>query len=133
MKSVHEDDLERRKMVVSFSPRLLLRIEGLTLLLLSATGFFSTGGSWLFFLLLLLVPDLSMLGYLRNPRLGAAVYNLFHSYPLPALLLAVGQFSEGSVLLHLALVWFSHIGMDRAFGYGLKYGTSFKATHLARI
>ena len=33
----------------------------------------------------------------------------------------------------VALVWFAHIGMDRALGYGLKYDTDFKDTHLGRI
>jgi hypothetical protein len=30
----------------------------------------------------------------------------------------------------LALIWLAHIGLDRALGYGLKYPTAFRHTHL---
>jgi hypothetical protein len=29
------------------------------------------------------------------------------------------------------LIWTAHIAMDRALGYGLKYPTAFKSTHLS--
>jgi hypothetical protein len=38
-----------------------------------------------------------------------------------------------STALRLALVWFAHIGMDRALGYGLKYDDAFTHTHLGII
>jgi Domain of unknown function (DUF4260) len=37
------------------------------------------------------------------------------------------------VAMAVALIWFAHIGMDRTVGYGLKYPTSFKDTHLQRV
>ena len=38
------------------------------------------------FLILFLIPDLSMVGYLRGPVLGARVYNLAHTYVVPLFL-----------------------------------------------
>ena len=35
--------------------------------------------------------------------------------------------------VQLALIWLSHIGGDRLLGYGLKYSTAFKDTHLDRV
>ena len=113
-------------------PAALLRAEGMTMLLGSALLYWLYGGSWWLFALLLLTPDASMLGYLGGPRVGAAVYNAFHSYPLPAVLAAYGLLGGLPLTLGVALVWFAHIGMDRAVGYGLKYPTAFGDTHLGR-
>ena len=41
------------------------------------------GWSWLAYLLLILAPDLSMLGYLAGPRTGALAYDLAHFAALP--------------------------------------------------
>jgi hypothetical protein len=114
-------------------PAALLRAEGMTMLLGSALLYWLHGGSWWLFLLLLLAPDASMLGYLAGPRFGAAAYNAFHSYPLPAALAAFGLLGGFHLALAVALVWFAHIGMDRAVGYGLKYPSAFGDTHLGRV
>jgi hypothetical protein len=114
-------------------PAALLRVEGATMLAGSVLLYWTGGGSWWLFALLLLAPDLSMLGYLAGPRVGAVVYNAFHSYPLPAALGLVGLFVGAPLAVSVALVWFAHIGMDRLMGYGLKYSTGFKDTHLQRI
>jgi Domain of unknown function (DUF4260) len=84
-------------------------------------------------LLLFLVPDLSMLGYLSGPQTGAVTYNLFHTYVLPGLLAALGLLTGSTLLVSLALVWFAHIGFDRMVGYGLKYPTGFFDTHLHHL
>jgi hypothetical protein len=114
-------------------PAAMLRVEGATMLAGSVLLYWTGGGSWWLFALLLLAPDLSMLGYLTGPRVGAVVYNAFHSYPLPAALGLVGLFVGVPLAVSVALVWFAHIGMDRLMGYGLKYPTNFKDTHLQRI
>ena len=85
------------------------------------------------FAILLLAPDLSALGYLGGSGVGAAVYNLFHNYVLPGVLVAFGVLSGSGLAVWVALVWFAHIGMDRLIGYGLKYPGSFNETHLGRI
>jgi hypothetical protein len=114
-------------------PAVLLKAEGMTILVGSALLYWLFGGSWWLFLLLLLVPDASMLGYLGGPRFGAVAYNAFHSYPLPAVLAAFGLLGGFPLALAVALVWFAHIGLDRTVGYGLKYPTAFGDTHLGRV
>ena len=114
-------------------PPVLLRIEGAVLLLLSVLLYALNGESWLLFVLLFLVPDLSMLGYLSGPQTGAVSYNLFHTYALPGLLAAFGLLSRSPLLVSLTLVWFSHIGFDRMVGFGLKHPTGFSDTHLHRL
>lgn len=113
-------------------PKVFLRLEGATLLLGSAAAYFALGGHWLLFALLLLAPDVAMLGYLFGKRLGAHLYNLFHGTPLPAALLAYGFFAGQPLAVSVALIWFTHIGLDRMIGYGLKYSSGFKDTHLGR-
>jgi uncharacterized protein DUF4260 len=120
-------------------PRLLVdtvalqRVEGGMLLMLSLLIYWRLAGPWLWYLLLILAPDLFMLGYLAGPRLGAAVYNLGHTWLLPGILAAVGIVGGTSLALDVALIWFGHIGVDRLLGYGLKLPTGFQDTHLGRI
>lgn len=114
-------------------PKVLQRIEGGVLLALSVLLYGRSGGEWWLFALVLLAPDLSALGYLGGRDLGAAAYNLFHSYLLPGVLVAFGVLSGSGVAVSLALIWFAHIGMDRLIGYGLKYAGSFNETHLGKI
>jgi hypothetical protein len=78
----------------------------------------------------ILLPDLFMLGYLRGTRAGAAVYNLGHSYPLPAAMSLAGALGHHPLTLALGLLWLAHIGMDRLARYGLKYDVSFQHTRL---
>jgi hypothetical protein len=114
-------------------PAVLLRTEGATLLALTVFGYERYGRSWWLFLILLLVPDVGMVGYLANPRLGAFTYNLMHTYLGPAVLIVVGIAGSSTIALSIGLIWFAHIGMDRLLGYGLKYPTNFKDTHLQRV
>jgi hypothetical protein len=104
-------------------PASLLRVEGAVVFGMSVLLYWMNGGSWWLFALLLLAPDLSMLGYLAGRRVGVAVYNVFHAYPLPAVLAAFGLLEGSPVAVSGALIWFAHIGMDRVLGYGLKYPT----------
>lgn len=113
-------------------PRRLLHIEGATLFIAATAFFFWTGGVWWWYALLLLAPDLTMLGYLAGPKMGALIYDLGHAYPAPALLGLIGILAGAPFLLSLASIWFAHIGMDRTVGYGLKYASGFRDTHLQR-
>ncbi len=114
-------------------PAVLLRAEAVAMLAASVTLYWLNGESWWLFALLLLAPDASMLGYLAGPKVGAAVYNTFHSYPLPAALGIFGLLVGVPLAVAVSLIWFAHIGMDRAIGYGLKYESGFKDTHLGRV
>ena len=82
---------------------------------------------------LLLTPDIFMLGYLRDTKLGSIFYNLGHSYPVAALVTMLGFALALPVTIAIGAIWFGHIGWDRMLGYGLKYGTSFKHTHLGDL
>jgi hypothetical protein len=115
------------------SPRILLHLEGATVLLLSVLFYFQQGGHWLLFILLLLTPDFSMVGYLAGPRIGSISYNIAHIYLWPLTLIAIASSTHSALMLQLALIWSAHIGMDRMLGYGLKYPTAFKDTHLQRL
>ncbi len=112
------------------SPKRLLRLESAALLAVSLLVYWKIGGNWLAFAVLLLVPDASMVGYMRGDRIGATVYNLVHLYLWPSVLAVIGILMSNEVTLSLALIWFSHISMDRSLGYGLKLPTGFKHTHL---
>lgn len=110
-----------------------LRLEGAAVLLLAVLLYQRKGGGWLPFALLLLAPDLSMLGYLRGPRVGALSYNAFHVYLGPTLLGTAALVLAQPVLVSGALIWLAHIGLDRSLGYGLKLPTGFQHTELGPI
>ncbi len=114
-------------------PGMLLRIEGLTVLGTAVILYAQSGFSWWMFALLLLTPDLAMVGYVINKQVGSILYNIFHTYPLPTLLILLSFLINAPLALQLGLIWLAHIGMDRIFGYGLKYSTDFKATHMNRV
>jgi hypothetical protein len=118
----------------SLNPRLLLRLEGAAVFAVSLFtyqgSFGGSHGRWLLFALLFLLPDLSMIGYALNPRVGAIMYNAVHTYVGPILLAAYALGRGDPTMFHLALIWTAHIGFDRLLGYGLKYPTRFKDTHL---
>jgi hypothetical protein len=108
-------------------------MEGAVVFGLALFLYWRIDGNWLLFIVLLLVPDVGMLGYVRNTRLGAATYNLFHTSVAPLLVGGAGVLTGSQLLLSAALIWLAHIGMDRALGYGLKYPTTFKDTHLGHV
>jgi hypothetical protein len=115
------------------SPKILLRLEGTAVLIAACIAYQQVHGSWLLFAVLLLSPDLFMLGYLLNPKIGAAAYNLVHTYIGPILLLCIVWIANSPSALPFVLIWLAHVGMDRMFGYGLKYPTAFKDTHFCRV
>ena len=95
--------------------------------------YFDAGYGWLLLVVLILAPDLSMLGYLVGPRVGALSYDLVHTYAGPVVLGVAGVLGGYETAVQIALIWLAHIGVDRLLGYGLKYPTGFKDTHLQRV
>ena len=85
------------------------------------------------FLMLLLVPDVSMLGYLAGPHAGAILYNVVHNWATAGALLLLGFLVPVGPLIVAGAILLAHVGIDRALGYGLKYPTAFQDTHLGRI
>jgi hypothetical protein len=117
---------------VTQMPRLLLRLEGLAVLLGSLLAYRLLGNSWLLFAALLLVPDLSMLAYLAGPRWGAIGYNAIHTYLAPGLLVGAMGLRLIPVFWQVPLIWLFHIGLDRALAFGLKHPMGFRYTHLSQ-
>lgn len=117
----------------SSMPGALLRLEGLAVLIGSVTLYFHEEWSWITLLVLILAPDLAMLGYLVNSRVGAITYDVIHTYALPLALLVFGFLADEPTAMQIATIWLAHIGADRMLGYGLKYATGFKDTHLQRV
>jgi hypothetical protein len=114
-------------------PSALLRTEESTLFLATLLAYQHLHYSWLLFAILFLTPDLFMLGYLINVRIGATTYNLAHTLTLPLALLWVSYLQHWPLAASIALIWTAHIAFDRLLGYGLKYPTHFKDTHLQHI
>jgi hypothetical protein len=111
----------------------LLRLEHAAMALAALVAYQLTGASWWLFAALILVPDLSMLGYLAGPRMGALCYNAVHSWIAPVVLWLVALAGGWPPLTHLALILAAHIAIDRMLGYGLKRTSGFQDTHLGTI
>jgi hypothetical protein len=114
-------------------PRVLLRLEGAAVFGVAVTLYFHEGYGWLALLLLALAPDLSMIGFAAGNAVGAAAYDAAHTYVLPLALGLAAYLADAQLPLQVALVWLAHIGVDRLVGYGLKYPSDFKDTHLQRV
>ena len=119
--------------VVTSKPRLWLRLDALTLLVASLLLFATTHEPWWLVPLIILLPDVFMVGYLRDTRLGALTYNVGHTYLLPATVTLLALAGHHPLVLAIGLLWLGHIGMDRVLGYGLKYDSAFRHTHLGDL
>jgi len=89
--------------------------------------------AWWYFPALLLTPDLGMLGYLVNTKIGAWLYNFVHHKALGISMLVLGFYLQNQVILLVGTILFAHSAFDRMMGYGLKYEDSFGNTHLGKI
>jgi len=107
-----------------------LKMEEVALFALSIAVFSTLPFAWWWFPVLLLVPDISMLGYLINPRIGAFGYNLGHHRALGLGVYGVGFWTGNAVLMLVGVILFGHAAFDRIWGYGLKYASGFRYTHL---
>ncbi|HEX9381083.1 MAG TPA: DUF4260 domain-containing protein [Gaiellaceae bacterium] len=114
-------------------PGLLLRLEGLAILIAALLLYFNAGFGWVLLVALILAPDLSMAAYLLGPRTGALGYDTLHTEAFPIILGSVGIVADAESATRIALIWLAHIGADRLLGYGLKYPSAFKDTHLQRV
>ena len=99
---------------------------------------------WWCYVLLFVGPDISMLGYLANTRVGAFAYNFFHHKGIALLIMTAAAFSDLATVFHvrtqaelgflvLGVILYGHASLDRIFGYGLKFGDNFHHTHLGWI
>jgi hypothetical protein len=110
-----------------------LRAEGVVAFVAGLMAWVGLGGNPVVLVALILVPDVSMLGYLRGPRVGAIAYNLVHSWATAGIVAGAGLLLGQGWLVLAGVLLLTHAGMDRGLGYGLKYPTAFQDTHLGRI
>jgi hypothetical protein len=113
--------------------KMILKVEELGQFVLGMVLFSQLQYDWWVFLVWILVPDIGILGYFINLKVGAITYNVFHHKGIAIMLLLLGMFFLGEVFTLAGIILFSHASMDRIFGYGLKYSDSFKHTHLGII
>jgi len=111
----------------------VLKIEELAQFILGIVLFSLLDFSWWWFPALILIPDIGMLGYLINSRIGAATYNIFHHKGIAIGVMLAGYYLSMPILSLVGIILFSHSAMDRMFGYGLKFADSFNNTHLGTI
>jgi len=110
-----------------------LRAEGAAAFAGGITAWLLLGGAPIWLIVLILVPDLAIAGYVRGPHVGAVVYNVVHNWATAGIFLGLGFAITVPGLVLAGVLLIAHVGMDRALGYGLKYPTSFQDTHLGRI
>ena len=111
----------------------LIKLEEAAQFALSIFLFANLPFAWWVYPALLLLPDVSMLGYLMNARVGAFSYNLFHHKALAIAVGVAGFVLQNNELMLAGIVLFGHSSMDRLMGYGFKYATGFTDTHLGRV
>ena len=111
----------------------LIKLEEAALFGLGIYLFSLLNYAWWWFPALLLIPDLSMIGYGFGSKVGARVYNIAHHRGIAIVTYLLGIYFESESLTLTGIMLFSHSSMDRMFGYGLKYEKGFKFTHLGEI
>lgn len=109
----------------------LIILEEIMMFVLGIFLFQQLGYVWWLFLVLLFVPDLSMIGYFVNTHIGAVIYNFFHHRALHILIYIVGAMMNMNSIMLAGVILFSHSSLDRTVGYGFKYKDAFKHTHLS--
>jgi len=111
----------------------LLRIEALVFLLFSLVIYNYFGGSWVILIVLFFTPDVSLIGYFKDKKTGAIIYNIVHNYILAIILMLSGFLLFKNVLImQFGVILFAHVSLDRFLGFGLKYQYDFKSTHIQK-
>lgn len=110
-----------------------LKLEELLMFVLGIIAFNQLDFVWWFFLIVILTPDIGMLGYLINAIIGAITYNIFHHKGLAIIIYLAGVYYLNDIVKLIGIILFSHASFDRVFGYGLKFFDGFKNTHLGKI
>jgi hypothetical protein len=111
----------------------LLQSEEILSFLFALYLFNTLNYSWWLFIALFFTPDVSMVGYLFGPKIGAWMYNLIHHKGVALILIAFGILINLPWIELIGIILFAHASFDRILGYGLKYESGFKKTHLGEI
>ena len=111
----------------------VIQLEELGMFLLSIFLFNQLSFAWWWFPALILLPDISMVGYAAGNKIGAIVYNFFHHKAVAIAVYVLGFYLHNELIQLVGIILFGHSSMDRFFGYGLKTFAGFKSTHLGEI
>ena len=111
----------------------ILKLEELCMFLFGVYLFNQLHFAWWWFLALILLPDVSLIGYIINNKIGAVCYNIVHHKGIALAIYIFGCYSHNEILQLAGIILFAHSSMDRIMGYGLKYFDGFKFTHLGII
>ena len=111
----------------------IIQLEELGMFLLSIFLFNQLSFAWWWFPTLILLPDISMIGYAAGNKIGAIVYNFFHHKAVAIAVYMLGFYLHNELIQLIGIILFGHSSMDRFFGYGLKTFAGFKSTHLGEI
>ena len=111
----------------------ILKIEELLMFILGIYAFDQLDFSWWWFLVLILTPDIGILGYVVNDKIGAIIYNVLHHKGIAIIVYLSAIYFQNEIVQLVGIILFSHSSLDRALGYGLKYSEGFKHTHLGII
>jgi len=109
----------------------MVRLEEFAFFIVSIYLFSLLSYPWWLFLVLILVPDLSMIGYIHSTKIGAIIYNFFHHRALSILIGAVGYYLGKEIFMLVGIIMFAHSSLDRVFDYGFKFFDDFKHSHLS--
>jgi hypothetical protein len=110
----------------------LIKLEELGLLVVSIFFLYKLDirFSWWLYIILFLLPDIGMAGYLVNTKVGAITYNFLHHKAIASTLILSGIIISNDYILFAGLLLFAHSSFDRILGYGLKYSDDFKHTNI---
>jgi hypothetical protein len=111
----------------------ILKLEEFAMFAICTYALYLLKAEWWYYILMLIAPDISMIGYVAGNKTGAAAYNLFHHKGIAVAMFAIGLSINNELLQITGIILFGHSSMDRMFGYGLKLDQGFKYTHLGLI
>lgn len=122
-------------------PKIIIRLENLSILLIACGLYISLNGEniylsferWYLIILVWISFDLSMFGYLINKKIGSVIYNLVHNYVLAVVIIGIGINIMNLNMVSVGTILLIHISLDRLLGFGLKYPSDFKHTHIQKL
>lgn len=113
--------------------RSILRLEGLAIFVASSYVYSFVGAGWIYFLVMFLTPDISLLVFMRDKSLGSKIYNFIHNYASAFLCIFLGVILGNVFISSYGIVVTAHTGLDRFLGFGLKYPENPKKSHIQRV
>lgn len=113
----------------------ILKLEELAMTIIAIIGIrhYNLNISLWVWVILFFMPDIGMLGYLINTKVGAVLYNLFHHKGIAIFIALIGYFIGNEIMIATGLLLFAHASFDGIWGYGLKFNDNFKHTHLGNL